>query len=395
MSSAAVNRRRQVREARAAPVGAESPNELLYQEGGPRSDGMSKYLRLTGRHAAATNREVISNMLHELIGVFIISAAVQLVSFQSGPTQTVASGATLGLVYALAYYVAVSLPRDLKLKAHCNPAISAAYGLGANDIGFFGFLLYIVAQSSGGLMAGGVVGAILSQETGATAGTVCADPPGLGACTVARAVVPLPVSVNTGSSFAVSQVTVICMEIFMPAVIALVLIVCEYLNTKDSERVRNYYRAVKITAAVTGVLVTIGYPFQMFMFNGSAYLGGLASGFLSGSSVKNVYALSHLPITDFLPNSVFGTDGANAWALYFFGPWAGGVAAGIFAWLLFMLGFLYSGERSGGISERERGYRSDPFPALQEPLLHAASQVRVETQTKDLITPFSSTAGTL
>lgn len=369
-----------------APVGAQNFPELL---GSVREDnnGMMKYIRLTGKHASATWREIVFNFIMEMIGVFILSMAVPLVAFQAGPTTNVPAGAALAIVYALAYYVACSLPRDLKLKAHCNPAITLCYW-GVADVGAFGALLYIVAGSAGAFAAGGALRQILSQQDGVITG------PCPGAGCVMRAAVPLPV-LSGVTSFGISKTTAVCLEIFIPAIIALVQVVSEYLNTNNKRLLGSYYRAVRHGALATGVLVAIGYTLQCWAFNPYIYLAGLTTG-ISESGMRDINTLARLSGTDMLPNSVFGVDGDNgAWALYYFGPWAGGLVAALICRILFGIGFLRSDNPidtdGADYTYRNTGPTRPGFinADIQQPLLHQAARVdRPGTELRDLVNPF-------
>lgn len=352
----------------------------------------SNWFRITGKHAPASGRELLYNFIMEMTSVFILGFVVGLVAFTAGPTTALATAVLVGLAYGLTYYVVCQLPRDHKLRCIANPAYAVFYWLGTNDIGFAGVLYYLVAHTLGSIFSGLALRAILSEQTGG-----CATSAG---CAVLRATVPLAVTTNAAYGFGVSHVTVICMEIFIPAVIALVLGLSEYLNTSSYAVERNYKKATKNAAIATIIFVSAGYPFQMWSFNSSTYLTGLFSGVLLDSTThysRTISILATIPGTDFLLNSVWGAGGDAAWALYYFGPIAGGVTAAILFRIYGMIGFKIGSENcitGGRISMRDEKYRNDRVPLrwinneMEEPLLQASQTVH--TSVADLINPYQA-----
>jgi hypothetical protein len=265
-----------------------------------------------------------------------------------------------------------------------------------NDIGLLGAFYYWFAQGLGALAAGGVVGAILSQQNAG-----CAIP-AIG-CNIARATVPLAVTTNGAYGFGLTLVSVCCMEIFFGAIIICVQLVSQYLNTNDETPHANYHHAVYNAAIATAFLVAIGYPFQVYSYNGATYLAGIFSGLPGLTSFharwfSTLTALAGITGTasDLLPNSVWGPDGGAPWALYYFGNWGAGVAGGLFAWILMWIGFLDTSLDCKDYKDRERNYRRDQFRStylrseMNEPLLQAAQTTH--TSVADLIGPYQGVA---
>jgi glycerol uptake facilitator-like aquaporin len=380
------------------PMEAESTKELLASTGATKRQMEYRgILHVTGKHASPTYRQYAFNFLMETVGAFLLTMAVTLASFVAGPTQNFANGLALAVVYAGTYYLLCRLPSDYVLRRHLNPAVTAGY-LWTRDIGLPGVVYYGAANLVGSIFAGLVNGAILSAQDVNCPVSPCA------AGGVTRSVVPLATLDNTAYGFGVSQITVICLEIFLPMFIVLVLLLRENLNTKMAEHLeKNYRHGVKYAAIATAIFVTIGYPFQIYMFNGWIYIAGLFSGVLPTAYGRSMTTLASLPATGFLANSVWGPTGAAAWALYFFGSIAGGLAAGLVARIVMMIGFHYGSDfmcvkehkdyRKGVVRDRD-GEQSMIFSSIeaeQTPLLAAAQTTR--TSVADLINPYAASSG--
>lgn len=370
-------------------IEAKSNAELRARASGVRN----VYLHLTGKHESATYRELSYNFFMEFVSTFILGMIIPIVAFTAGATTSLATGALFGAVYGIAYYVVCMLPRDHKLRCHGNPAVTLGY-IFTGDVGIAGLFYYWIAQVIGAMLSGLVVGAILSNQDG---GCIVAA-----MCVVQRAAVPLPVTANGAHGLGVSLTTVICMEIFIPAIIVMILLVSEYLNTnarKEYALISNRRYAVRNAAIATAVFVAVGYPFQIFSFNGATYLAGLFSGALADVTTHFGRAwsnLAYLPITNFLPNSAWDGNTATA-ALYFLGPLAGAVVGGILTLVAMMLGFLkgdgYKYDMDGNSryrSERPQIFGEDRLinADMQEPLLHAAQTTH--TSVADLINPYQA-----
>lgn len=378
------------------PIEAKSAAEMF-----ARDKDVSKrehiMLRITGKHESATNRELFYNGFMEFVSVFILGMVIPIVAFTAGPTTAFATGALFGAVYGIAYYAVCMLPRDHKLRCHANPAVTLVY-LFTGDVGLGGLLYYWIAQAVGAMLSGLVVGAILSEQTGGCATSV--------ACVVQRATVPLPVTTNGAHGLGISFTSVVCLEIFIPAIITMILAVSEYLNTDGSDEkllISNRRWAVRNAAVATAVFAAVGYPFQVFSFNGATYLAGLFSGALADSTTHYSRAwsvLAYLPTVDFLPNSVWNGNSGTA-ALYFLGPLAGAVVGGILARIAMAAGFLKGDGYRGILGRTSRYYNDDNYrngkprigndrminAEMQEPLLQAAQTTH--TSVADLINPFS------
>ena len=376
-----------------APVGAYDSSQLMATHGSLVDDQVRyRWVRITGKHRMASWRALLFNYVMEFAAVFILGLVVSFAAYFAGPTTSLVTGIAVGIIYGLTYLLVCRLPYDYQLRRHANPAVTLAY-LTTNDIGILGVVYYLTAQVLGALMGGLVVGAILDQQNGGCAVAAIG-------CNIARATVPLAVTTNGAYGYGVSKVTVICTEIFMPAIIAMVLLLKEYLNTNPEKLQKNYNHAVKCAAVTTTVLVAIGYPFQIFSYNGAVYLTGLFSGLTTSFHARFISTLASLPgitgtTTDLLPNSVWGTTGDAAWALYYFGSFAGGLAAGLLARIIMQFGFeeqspVYMAPTS------DRRYRAsgptNPMINSQmsdatTPLMAAAAQT-THTQVADLINPY-------
>lgn len=336
---------------------------------------------LTGRHDSATYRELYYNFVMEFVSVFILGMIIPIVSFTAGPTTSVVTGALFGAVYGIAYYAVCMLPRDHKLRCHANPAVTLGY-LFTGDVGIPGLFYYWIPQVIGAMLSGLVVGAILSNQDGGCAVAL--------ACAVQRATVPLPVTTNGAHGLGVSLTTVICLEIFIPAIIVMILLVSEYLNT-FGDVTRNYQKAIRNASIATAVFVAVGYPFQIFSFNGATYLAGLFSGALADVTTHYGRAwsnLAYLPITNFLPTSVWDGNTGTA-ALYFLGPLGGAIVGGILTLIAMSLGFIAGDNKNYREHKPKIGSKDRIINAeMQEPLLHAAQTTH--TSVADLINPYQA-----
>lgn len=380
-------------------IEANSVQELLARNGDVKNR-TQVMTRLTGKHASATNREIVYNFFMEFVSTFLLGMIVPIVAFTAGPTTSLVTGALFGVVYGAAYYAVCMLPRDYKLRCHANPAVTLAY-LFTGDVGIFGLLYYWFAQGIAAMLSGLVVGAILSNQDGGCMTSV--------GCAIARATVPLPVHTNGAYGLGVSETTVICMEIFIPAILTMILLVSEYLNTAEkteAEEISNYQTAIRNFSMALAAFVAVGYPFQIFSFNGATYLSGLFSGALADTAThygRSWSVLAYLPGTLFLTNSVWDGNSGTA-ALYFLGPLAGAVAGGILARVAMAAGFLNGAGYEGILGGRVRRYNDknyrDNRPRLangyinsqmEEPLLHAAQTTH--TSVADLINPYQAGGG--
>jgi glycerol uptake facilitator-like aquaporin len=380
-------------------INASSTNEL-FARNNLESQGAAM-TRITGKHASASRRELVYNSFMEFVSTFLLGMIIPIVAFTAGPTTSLVTGALFGVVYGAAYYAVCMLPRDHKLRCHANPAVTLAY-LFTGDVGIFGLLYYWFAQAIAAMLSGLVVGAILSNQDGGCATSV--------GCAILRATVPLPVHTNGAHGLAVSETTVICMEIFIPAILTMILLVSEYLNTprkKENNLIQNYQTAVRNFSIALAAFVAVGYPFQIFSFNGATYLSGLFSGALADTATHYGRAwsvLAYLPGTLFLTNSVWDGNSGTA-ALYFLGPLAGAVAGGILARVAMAAGFLngsdgYVGVLGDGFTRTRysrdtewrngvpRIYDGKINSQMEEPLLHAAQTTH--TSVADLINPYQA-----
>lgn len=372
----------------AAQIGARSTNELLQARDGGFDESSSKWYRITGKHGGATKRALFFGFLMEVVAVMILGTVTALASFHAGPTTSITTGVLFGVIVGFTYYLVCKLPHDDNLPRHANPGVTVGY-MCTNDVGVLGVIYYLFAQVLGALAAGGVVGAILSQQD---AGCPI---PAIG-CNIARATVPLAVTTNGAYGFGLTLVSVCCMEIFFGAIIVCVQLMSQYLNTNESKRRSNYHHAVRNAAIATAFFMAVGYPFQVYSYNGATYLAGIFSG-LPGLTTFHARWFSTLTAlagitgtaSDLLPNSVWGPEGGVPWALYYFGSIGSGVAGGLFACILMYIGFT---DMSNRRSEREQDFRKGRFRnrylenELDEPLLQAAQTTN--TSVADLISPF-------
>jgi glycerol uptake facilitator-like aquaporin len=392
------------------PIEALSSDELYAPQGGrvPGSKATRVWwlMNLEGKHHHQSWNVRLYNFLMEIIGVFVLGLVVTLGTFVAGPSVGIANGLALAAAVAGTYLVMARLYSDYPLRRHLNPAFTLGY-LFTGDVGILGLVYYWIAQVLGALFSGLVVGAILSEQDGG-----CAN---AGACPAGllRATVPLPTTVNSATfGLGISQATVICLEIFIPMLITLVLLLKEHLNTHSHKSNKkpdlyslqnNYKHAVKCAALATFVFVAVGHSFQVQSFNGATYLAGLFSGITASDGTafgRTLYQLTRLSGTTFLTNSVFGPDGSAAWALYFFGPLAGAVAAGLVATVIMYIGFKNNtvAKDAQDLVRRLGGKPYDSFsemPAIAQdastPLLVAAQTTH--TAVSDLVNPYSVNSG--
>jgi glycerol uptake facilitator-like aquaporin len=380
-------------------IEAKTTNELLFRTNPePQFTTMT---RITGKHASGSRRELVYNFFMEFVSTFLLCMIVPIVAFTAGPTTSLVTGVLFGVVYGAAYYAVCMLPRDYKLRCHANPAVTLAY-LFTGDVGIFGLLYYWFAQVIAAMLSGLVVGAILSNQDGG-----CMISTG---CVILRATVPLPVHTNGAHGLGVSETTVICMEIFVPAILTMILLVSEYLNTPEQTEkdvIRNYHSAIRNFSIALAAFVAVGYPFQIFSFNGATYLSGLFSGALVDTAThygRSWSVLAYLPGTLFLTNSVWNGNPGTA-ALYFLGPLAGAVAGGILARVAMAAGFLggsggyvsilgekFTRSRYSKDAEWRNGvprlFNGMMNSQMEEPLLHAAQTTH--TSVADLINPYQA-----
>lgn len=390
-------------------MGAHTFGELYSKEHGgdatrkPVSDTRVWWLlNIEGKHHSQSGMVRFYNLFMEMIGLFVLGMVVSLGSFVAGPTVNIANSLALAAAVAGTYLVMARLYSDYALRRHLNPAFTIGY-LFTGDVGLPGAVLYLVAQVVGAIFGGLVSGAILSEQNGG-----CAN---AGACPAGllRATVPLPTITNSVTfGLGISQVTVICLEIFIPAIITLVLLLKEYLNTHStvaatkhtplhSSMEKHYKHAVKCAALATFVFIAVGHPFQVYSFNGATYVAGIASGFTASDATafgRTHGQLAALSGTTFLTNSVFGANGAAAWALYYFGSFAGGVAAGLFAIVIMYMGFRKHGH-STYLLQMVQAKTDAEIPFVTQdastPLLVAAQTTH--TAVSDLVNPYSVNSG--
>lgn len=389
------------------PMEAQSTAEL-YGSHGARVRDVEKttaysMFSIVGKHANPAPHAYVYNYLMEVVMTFVLGLVVTLGWFVAGPTTSIVNGVALAAAIAGTYLVTSRVYSDYALRRHLNPGITVLR-FGRRDIGVPGLFYYWSAQLIGAIFCGLVVGAILGQQNGG-----CATAPG---CVVQRATVPLPVTTNGAYGFGVSLTTVICLEIFVPMIIFLVLDLAENLNTqthytrKKGQHVsphkleKHYHHAIKCAALATFVFIAAGYPFQVGSYNGATYLAGVFSGLLTSDYARQHGTLATLSGTDFLANSVFGTTGAAAWALYFFGSIAGAVATVIVGYAIMALGFNKNNQYDARYQRMRRGYETLGMDApmtpeaMETPLLVAAAQT-THTSVSDLVNPYSVASSVL
>lgn len=375
------------------PMEAMSYGDLKRPHGGnskeARQWGPFWFLSLEGKHTPQSWPKRLYNFIMEVVGVFVLGMVASLGSFVAGPTVNVANSLALAAAIAGAYMVMSRLYSDYALRRHLNPAFTIGY-LFTGDVGVFGLLYYWIAQVLGALFSGLVTGTILSEQDGGCV-NAAACPAGL-----VRAVVPLPTTLNGAHGLGISQTTLICLEIFIPMIITLVLLLKEHLNTRGSVK-DNYKHATKCAALALFVFITVGHPFQVYSFNGATYLAGIFSGMTTSFHGRSIHELATLSSTTLLANSVFGPSGGPAWALYFFGNLAGGFAAGLVGLVIMYMGFKNNTMYSDFKRLKEGKYQSihSEIPPIQEdvntPLLVAAQTTH--TAVSDLVNPYSVNSG--
>ena len=382
------------------PMEAESSSELFRSQGATSETVRVWWLsNLTGKHRMPPWHILVYNYIMEMIGVFVLGMVVSLGTFVAGPSTNIANGLALAAAVAATYLVMTRLYSDYAVRRHLNPMFTVGY-LSTGDIGIPGLFYYMTAQTLGAVFSGLTTGAILSEQTGSTAVDCLTS----AACTIQRATVPLPTLTNDAYGLGISLTTVVCLEIFVSMIITLVLLLREHLNTqifsskgyfkRDSAQ-KNYKHAVKCAALATFVFIAVGYPIQVTSFNSATYLTGLFSGILTSHYGRQIATLATLPGTQFLANSVFGATGSAAWALYFFGPLAGAVAASMVGYVIMWLGFKHNTvdadlrKARSKVFNRRRDYEivGDSVEEAATPLLVAAQTTH--TAVSDLVNPYS------
>lgn len=298
-------------------VDASSRFELVPDtvEGGEKSMAQ-RWLGLTGKHESPTWQGIAYAFTMELIGSAFLGTLVTLARWAAFGGSQLLNGFAIGLVYGIAFWITTRRPwyGEHSLRRHLSGPITLAYFF-TNDIGLLGVLFYKSAHTIGSLIGGAVLSALIG-----------------GVYVAGKLPVPLPVTTLGASSLT----TAVCLEIFVPAVLILIFLVNEFLNSDESKKDKNYKHATTYLAGLFFLVVMVSFQFGSYSFNDNVYLTGLFSGFGKAGtdplSVSSMAALNSATYTD----SVFGTSGA-AWALYYFGPWAGGIVGVAVFWAIFML----------------------------------------------------------
>jgi glycerol uptake facilitator-like aquaporin len=284
-------------------------------EGGEKSM-TQRWLGLTGKHSTPTWQGVTTAFIMELVGTALLGSSVALARWAAFGGSQLLNGFAIGLVYALNFWIATRQPwyGEPSMRRHLSGPVTLAYFL-TNEIGLLGVVFYKLAQTIGTLIGGAVLSALIG-----------------GVYVAGKLPVPLPVTTLGASSLT----TAVCLEIFITAILILIFLISEFLNTDESKKDKNYKHATTYMAGAVFVTVIVLFQFGSYSFNDNVYLTGLFSGFGKATSdplsVSSMAALNSATYTD----SVFGTGGA-AWALYYFGPWAGGVIGAALFWAIFMI----------------------------------------------------------
>lgn len=276
-------------------------NETLYQT----------FLTLTGKHTRPNAFEIMWNMFLELIGCMFLGAAVTLVRALSASGNSILNGFMVGLTYAAVYYGIHQLPCHVPLRRHLNWGVSLAY-VWVGELGMFGWLMYAVTQTLGGIFGGFLVSGIPALLPGAAIGA---------AAPLAGATVPLP---HTGiSSFGYA----FGLEFFLGFFVIFALLAGEFWGTRtDNDRIlgNNYENGVRIASILLVGFITAFYSMQIYTLSNVTYLSGLMAGLMQGGirDISNAASLSSTVVT----NTVFPSG--SAWAFYLFMSGLSGFAAG-------------------------------------------------------------------
>ena len=302
------------------------------------------FFSITGKHAPVTWRAFFNAMNKEFLCSVMIGAIVPLVIWMcSNPTVVPVSAFMVAISEAAIWYAAVRFgSREHSLRRHCNCVISMVY-CAWGEIGIWGLLAYVAAQTLGSLIGGLIVGAILM-------GAPILGPlaiPAAGSPLAVRSTVPIPVT--TLASFG----TIVSLHIFAMVAIALTKLVVEFLNTdgvsdstmedyataENQKRLHsNSKKADLATAFVIFGMVMLGYQFGAFSFSNVTYGGGLFSGLVAGDlDLKGFGKLKDLHSTDY-PLSVW-SDRNGAAAFYLLIGWAAGLIAALFFLVWGFIGF--------------------------------------------------------
>jgi len=229
------------------------------------------------------------------------------------------------------------------------------------EIGLWGLIYYVGAQTLGGVFSGLTVGALTLGLPGS----------------LTRLPIPLPLTTN--SSF----VTVVLLEMFGAALVAWVLGTMEFINspgvsntepksdTTTAQLLDNFRKAVVATTVAIFILVFIGYQFQVFAYGNTAYQGGLFSGMLAGGAdLKTFGRMSNLADSDYA-GSVWTTRG-HAAVFYFLMPWASGILAAIGFVIAVFVGIqrlTYEDNSAYRKQEMQFSFNKGVNASVQQPLL--------------------------
>lgn len=324
-----------------ASVGAKNKGEF-YADG--RKHMSDVIFSFTGKHQAATFREIALAGIRELWGSWLVASAVALSLWMCDGTLLMIEALFVAIAYGLSWYTAVrSGTFNYKLRPHCNFAITMGY-LVNGEVGIFGALYYLVCQTLGTFVAAGMIGALIMGTPGSATK------------------LPVPLPLTTTSSFT----TVVCLELFGAALITFFVLFNEFVNTDgvtdssvpgydEKSLLKNFKKATLRTALLTAVLVIVGYQFKVVTFSNVAYGGGLFSGWMAGpSDLKTLVKLANLHSSDFA-NSVWDTRNGAA-ALYLLMPWVGGIVGAIIFWIVAFFGFEQDASRSDYRNKEARSY---------------------------------------
>lgn len=336
-------------------VEATSTFELLNSSDGATASRtwVQRIFGLTGKYATPSWLDVCHAFFMETFATAFLSTLVVLARWSN------AGAFPIAVVYAVALWAATRRRwyGTHSLRRHLSGPVTLAYFF-TGDIGLLGVVFYKCAQLLGSLIGGAVLSTLIG-----------------GVYVAGKLPVPFPTTVDS------SLTTAVCLEIFVTGVIVLIYLINEFLNTDESKREKNYNHSATYMAGIMFVVVMVSYQFQAWTFNDNVYLTGLFSGFQKDTaSLLGIPLMAQLDVATGYTNSVF-THGA--WALYYFGAWAGGVAAAIIFWPVF---YVFSNDAGEPLPRRMEGYKNQvPFGSALSPTQYAASQEAAKLD--DLVSP--------
>ena len=369
-------------------IGAQTTQEL-YGRNGNEDMQWQDIFSFAGKHENPTWWALIWNMLWEVLGTAALVIVVIAVRGQVNTGSTLLNGFILGVVSAATFFGLNHLPTTYTLRRHYGWHVSMAY-LCTLDIGLFGFLAYLGAQTLGAMTGGFIASAFVFIPN---------DP-----------LLPLPATVATLAQYGATVPTphtgisgagmVFALEFFGVFLAIFALLAGEFWATRYSSdpnvMTKNHLFGVRLYSFINFAWITAFYVAETWTLNPALYLGGLFAG-LNKHALRAVHQSASMGMNQ-LDGTVF-KDG-SAWNYYTWGPLAGALSAGLLFALFFYIRY---GRMVGTGSRKAKGLTNWQMESIdpdnREPMvnpanidssayLQHASGASLQTRAEDLSSPY-------